>query len=108
MTTDDETRISSQELGERFDLLATDAKEYAVVVTGLDGKLLCWNTGTGHLMFAIRPTKSLDSIFPASFRPKTFHGKARHELEAALVDGRAVSNCWQIRSNGTRCFVRQP
>ena len=45
MSSDDPSRLSSQEEGERFDLLATDAKEYAVFLVGLDGQLLCWNAG---------------------------------------------------------------
>ena len=45
MTSDDSIRLSSQEMGERFDLLATDAKEYAVFLVGLGGHLICWNAG---------------------------------------------------------------
>ena len=32
-------------MGERFDLLATDAKEYAIFLVGLGGRLICWNAG---------------------------------------------------------------
>jgi hypothetical protein len=49
MTSKDEIGLSSQELGERFDLLATDAKEYAVFLVGLDGRLVCWNIGAQRL-----------------------------------------------------------
>ena len=41
MTSDSGFGLSPQELEERFDLLATDAKEYAVFLIGLDGRLLC-------------------------------------------------------------------
>src|SRR5687768_16254453 len=49
MTSCDSSQLSSQELGERFDLLANDAKEYAVFVVGLDGNLLCWNAGAERI-----------------------------------------------------------
>ena len=40
MNSGDPTLLSSQEMEERFDLLATDVKEYAVVLIGLGGHLL--------------------------------------------------------------------
>ena len=41
--------LSAQQLGERFDLLATDAKEYAIFLLGADGHLKCWNPGAERL-----------------------------------------------------------
>lgn len=41
----DNERLSSQELAQRFDLLAIDAREYALIILGIDGKILCWNIG---------------------------------------------------------------
>ena len=35
MNSETSSKLSAQEMGERFDLLATDAKEYAVFLVGL-------------------------------------------------------------------------
>jgi hypothetical protein len=39
--TDHSKGLSTQEVDERFEHLATEAKEYAVLLIGLDGRLLC-------------------------------------------------------------------
>jgi hypothetical protein len=41
--------LSSHELAERFDLLATDAKEYAIFLIDPAGRVICWNVGAEHL-----------------------------------------------------------
>src|SRR5687767_13948663 len=48
MNPDDDSTLTSRQIDERFDLLANDAKEYAVVLIDLDGRLLCWNSGAEH------------------------------------------------------------
>ena len=49
MTTADRTSLSPQELGERFDLLVADAREYAIFLIGLEGNIRCWNPGAERL-----------------------------------------------------------
>ena len=39
MTSETKIDLSPQEMGERFDLLATDAKEYAIFLVELEGHL---------------------------------------------------------------------
>ena len=72
MISENASQLSSQEMGERFDLLATDAKEYAVFLVEPEGHLLCWNAGAERTVRLPVRTKSSGSTFPASFRPKTF------------------------------------
>jgi len=45
MTLQDQDALSPQELEERFDLLAADAREYAVFLVSPEGRILCWNPG---------------------------------------------------------------
>src|SRR4051812_21102244 len=93
----DESRLSSQELGERFELLATDAKEYAVFLVGLEGKLLCWNPGAERL-FGFQSNEIIGQHFSRLFPPEDILvGHPEHELKAALADGRSDNNCWQVR-----------
>src|SRR6185295_1874799 len=106
MTSDNPTRLSSQEMGERFDLLATDAKEYALFVVGLDGHLLCWNTGAERL-FGYQSNEIIGQHFSRFFSPEdNLTGQPEHELKTALSDGRADSNCWQVRKDGTRFWCQ--
>ena len=106
MTSNDSILLSSQEMGERFDLLATDAKEYAVFLVGLDGHILCWNTGTERL-FGYPSHEIIGQHFSRFFSAEDIlTGQPEHELKTALADGRAHRDCWQVRKDGTRFWCR--
>ena len=78
-------------MGERFDLLATDAKEYAVFLVGLEGHLLCWNPGAERL-FGYQSHEIIGQHFSRFFSPEDIlTGQPEHELKTALADGRADS-----------------
>ena len=99
-------RLSLQEQSERFDLLATDAREYAIFLVGLDGNLLCWNAGAERL-FGYQSSEIIGTHFSRLFSPEDIlTGQPEHELHTALADGRADSNCWQIRKDGTRFWCQ--
>ena len=81
---DNSNRLSSQEMGERFDLLATDAKEYALFMIGLDGKLLCWNAGAERL-FGYQSNEIIGQHFSRFFTPEdNLTGQPEHELQTGL------------------------
>ena len=103
---DDSNRLSSEEMGERFDLLASDAKEYALFTIGLEGNLLCWNAGAERL-FGFQSHEIIGRHFSRFFTPEdNLTGQPEHELQTALADGRADSVCWQVRKDGTRFWCR--
>jgi PAS domain S-box-containing protein len=102
MTSNDSIRLSSQEMGERFDLLAMDAKEYAIFLVGLGGHVSCWNAGAERL-FGYQSNEIIGQHFSRFFSPEdVLTGQPEHELKTALADGRADSNCWHVRKDGTR------
>ncbi|HYO26057.1 MAG TPA: ATP-binding protein [Lacipirellulaceae bacterium] len=102
----DDSTLSSKELGERFDLLAMDAKEYAVFLVGLDGKILCWNVGAERI-FGYPSNEIIGQHFSRFFTPEdTFTGQPEHEFQTALAEGRAVSNVWQVRKDGARFWCQ--
>jgi PAS domain S-box-containing protein len=93
-------------VGERFDLLAADAREYAIFLLGLDGHLLCWNLGAERL-FGYQSNEILGQHFSRLFSPEdVLTGQPEHELKAALANGRADSVRWQVRKDGTRFWCR--
>jgi PAS domain S-box-containing protein len=96
MSSEDPSRLPSQKEGERFDLLATDATEYAVFLFGLDGKLLCWNAGAEGL-FGYHSTEIIGQHFSRFFTPKDIvTGQPEHELKTAVAHGRTKSTRWPI------------
>ena len=106
MTSDDSSQLSSQELGERFDLLATDAKEYALFIVGLDGHLVCWNAGAERI-FGYPSHEIMGQHFSRFFSAEDIlTGQPEHELETALTVGRADSTCWQVRKDGSRFWCQ--
>lgn len=106
MALDDAFVLSAKETGERFDLLATDATEYAVFLVGLDGKLLCWNAGAEGL-FGYHSSEIIGQHVSRFFTPEDIvTGQPEHELKTAIADGRAKNTRWQIRKDGTRFLCR--
>ena len=102
----DQVQLSSQEKGERFDLLAIGAKEYAVFLVGLGGDLISWNAGAEHI-FGYRSDEIIVQHCSRFFTPEDIlTGQPEHELETALAEGRADSDCWQVRKDGTRFWCR--
>ncbi len=98
--------LSPRQLGERFELLATDAREYAIFLLGQDGHLICWNPGAERL-FGYQSNEIIGQHFSRFFSPEDIlTGQPEHELKAALNGGRADSVCWQMRKDGTRFWCR--
>ena len=96
----DKFGLSSQEMGERFDLLAVDAKEYAIFLIDLEGHVLCWNTGAERI-FGYQSNEVVGQHFSRFFSPEDIiEAQPEHELTTALANGRASSDCWQVRKNG--------
>jgi PAS domain S-box-containing protein len=102
----DDFNLSPQQEDERFDLLATDAKEYAIYLLGEDGRLKCWNPGAERL-FGYHSHEIVGQHFSRFFSPEDiFNGQPEHELKTAYNDGRADSIRWQVRKDGTRFWCR--
>ncbi|MCE9562145.1 MAG: response regulator [Planctomycetes bacterium] len=100
------SRLSTQEIGERFDLLATDAKEYAIFLADPDGNLLCWNPGAERL-FGYRADEIIGQHFSRFFSPEDVcSGQPEHELKVAADQGRSDSVRWQVRKDGTRFWCQ--
>jgi len=96
------SHLSTQQIGERFDLLATDAKEYAIFLLEQDGRLICWNAGAERL-FGYQSSETIGQHFSRFFSPEDVrNGQPEHEIKTALAEGRADSVRWQVRKDGSR------
>lgn len=106
MTHTGDEALSREEIDERFELLAIDAKEYAVFLIDLEGDLLCWNTGAERI-FGYQSHEVIGHHFSRFFPPEDIvTGQPEHELQTATAEGRAVTNCWQTRKDGTRFWCQ--
>jgi len=106
MTATDTTNLSSQELGERFDLLVADAREYAIFLVSQEGSIRCWNPGAERLWGYSSP-EITGQHFSRLFSPEDVRsGQPEHELKTALETGHAASIRWQIRKDGTRFWCQ--
>src|SRR6476469_7505852 len=77
----DQIQLSPHEVSERFNLLAMDAKEYAVFLMGLEGHLICWNTGAERI-FGYTSQDIIVQHFSRFFSPEDIlTGQPEHELE---------------------------
>src|SRR4029078_1223187 len=78
---------SSEEMRDRFDLLASGAKEYAIVLIGLDGRLICWNVGAERV-FGYQSPEIIRQHFSRFYSPEdVLTGVPEQELKTALADG---------------------
>jgi PAS domain S-box-containing protein len=106
MDQNDDGRLSSQERGERFDLLATDAKEYAIYLIDLEGRLICWNVGA-HRILGYQANEIIGQHFSRFFSPEDIlTGLPEHEFQDALETGQREAECWQLRKDGTRLWCQ--
>ena len=106
MSTDNSIGLSSQEMEERFDLLAADAKEYAIFLVEPSGNVLCWNPGAERL-FGYRADEVIGRHFSRFFSPEDIRGgQPEHELKAALNEGRSDNVRWQVRKDRTRFWCQ--
>ena len=79
MTSVDSILLSPQQLGEQFDLLAADAREYAIFLLGQDGRLLCWNPGAERL-FGYQSNEIIGQHFSRFFPPEEIlTGQPEHD-----------------------------
>src|SRR4051794_17742181 len=98
--------LSPQQVAESFDLLAADAREYAIFLLELDGRLIGWNPGAERL-FGYHSSDIVGQHFSRLFSPEDIrNGNPDHEFQEALAEGRADSVRWQLRKDGTRFWCR--
>lgn len=99
-------RTSAQDMAVRFDLLAIDAKEYALFLVGPEGHLLWWNPGAERL-FGYQSDEIIGQHFSRFFIPEDIrNGQPEHELKTAQAAGRADCVCWQVRKDTTNFLCR--
>jgi PAS domain S-box-containing protein len=91
----------------RFRLLVEQVRDYAIFMTGPDGRLTTWNEGVKRLLgydeaeFIGQPGSL---IFTREDRER---GEPERELQAAREEGRASDDRWLMRKDGSRLWAME-
>ncbi|HXT15419.1 MAG TPA: chemotaxis protein CheB, partial [Gemmatimonadaceae bacterium] len=90
---------------ERFRLIVDGARDYAIVTTDLDGRILTWSPGaeavhgwTSDEMIG----QSIDVLFTPDDRAD---GVPERERAQTVEHGAAADTRWHMRKNGSRVFI---
>lgn len=91
-----------KDLEQRYEMLLESVRDFAVITTDVDGKVVDWSKGaeemTGYKSEEI-VGQSLHSIFLPEDRER---GVPEKEMKEAAARGRADDNRWQVRKDGRR------
>jgi PAS domain S-box-containing protein len=79
--------------------------DYAIIATGLDGRITRWNEGARH-MLGWTEEEMLGQLTDRFFTPEDrAHDCARAEMHAALATGRGTDERWHLRADGSQFWA---
>ena len=98
--------LTSQRLSdERFGLLVSAVKDYAIFMLDLDGTVMTWNEGAQRIK-GYRPEEIIGRHFSTFYpREEVERGKPARGLETAVREGRFEDEGWRVRKDGTRFWA---
>lgn len=89
-----------RESEERFRLLISGVKDYALIMLDADGRISSWNAGA-ELMLGYRGPEVLGRHFDLFYRPQERDdGTPRRDLQVAATTGRFEEEGWRVRQGG--------
>lgn len=94
-----------REKDERLQLLVDRARDYAVVVTDRDGRVVEWSGGAEGIT-GIAPAAIVGNPADVIFTPEDREaGVPAKEMETAAREGRAEDKRWHMREDGSQFFA---
>jgi PAS domain S-box-containing protein len=91
-----------QESEERFRLLIDGAKDYAIIMLDVDGRVISWNEGARRLK-GWDGQEILGRHFSLFYtEEEVAAGHPESELELAAAEGRYTEEGWRVRKNGSK------
>lgn len=97
-----EGRNPINESEERFRLLIDGAKDYAIIMLDVDGRVTSWNLGATRLK-GWEEHEILGRHFSIFYTEEAVAaGHPGHELELAVKEGRYSEEAWRVRKDGSR------
>ena len=90
------------ETNQRFRLLVDGVKDYALFTVNAAGCVTSWNLGAERLL-GYKEAEIVGQDFSQVFTPEDVQaGAPAKELQKAMQEGRAQSEGWRVRKDGTR------
>jgi PAS domain S-box-containing protein len=94
-----------QESEERFRRLVEAAKDYAIFMADVDGRVSTWNEGAARV-FGYEEEEILGADGAILFTPEDREsGAPERELQKARTEGRAEDERWHMRKDGSRFWA---
>jgi PAS domain S-box-containing protein len=98
-----EVRLRENE--ERFRLLVTGVKDYAIFMLDPTGHVQTWNAGAEHIK-GYAADEIIGSHFSRFYPPDTIQrGLPEAELRGAMMQGRFEDEGWRVRKDGSRFWA---
>ncbi len=95
-----------QDSEQRYRLLVEGAGDYAIFLLDPNGRVASWNAGAEGLM-GYSETEILGRSFASFFTPAdATSGRPEEELALAARSGRARSEGWRVRKDGSRFYAQ--
>jgi PAS domain S-box-containing protein len=90
---------------EEFALLVDAVQDYAICMLDPEGSIRSWNSGASRI-FGYAADEVVSGHFSLFYGPDELAaGKPRHELEAAVRDGRVEDEGWRVRKDSSRFWA---
>src|SRR5436309_1135133 len=100
-----QTEDALRAIEQRFRLMVTSVKDYAILMLDPDGHIVSWNEGAERIK-----GYTADEIIGQHFsrfhpREDIQRGKPVHELKVAAAEGWLVDEDWRVRKDGSRFWA---
>lgn len=94
-----------RESEERYRLLVSSVKDYAIIMLDPDGNVVSWNEGAYRLK-GYTSAEIIGQNFRKFYEPEDVEaGKCDWELREAIATGRFEDEGWRIRKDGTKFWA---
>lgn len=92
--------MKSQHTDDRFRLLVSSVKKYAIFMLDTSGLIISWNIGAQE-MIGYAPDEIIGQHFSCLYPPGDIHtGKPQQELQMAAVAGQCEDEGWRVHQSG--------
>ena len=91
---------------ENIDFIVSSLKEYAVLTTNEERRILTWNTGA-KAVFGYEESEIINEFIDRLFTPEDrLTRQPETETEVALRTGKSYDDRWHLRKDGSRFFAK--
>jgi PAS domain S-box-containing protein len=90
---------------QRFRLMVSNVKEYAIFMLGPKGHVVSWNAGAQRIK-SYQPEEIIGRHFSCFYPAEDIErGRPEYELKLAAEQGQSVDEGWRVRKDGSRFWA---